>query len=840
MKVSLNFMQNLSPVKLAPHGIDEMVEKIGSQLGAVEEVIDLSTKYQGIVVAKVVSCEKHPNADKLKICLIDDGKAVKGVKRNAKGLVQVVCGAPNVEAGMLVAWLPPGVTVPATLDKEPLVLEAREIRGQMSNGMLASAHELGISEDHSGILEIDEDAKPGQAFMYVYGLNDSIIDIENKMFTHRPDCFGHLGVAREVAGITHQQFKSPDWYIKENSFTSYNDPEIKGLEVDNQIPELCPRYMAVVLSGVHVGPSPIWLQTYLSRVGVRPINNVVDMTNYMMLLTAQPLHAFDFDKVAKNGRAKIVVRKPKKGEQLTLLDGKTITPRSEAVLICNQDKPIALGGVMGGKDTEVDENTSRIIIECANFDLYNIRRTAMEHGIFTEAVTRFNKGQSPLQCPPVLYKAVQMVQELCSHAQPIGKVVDAHKTLHFSEPVKVSAQFINERLGLELSANEMAKLLKNVEFQVRIASEKLTIVPPFWRTDIHIPEDVVEEVGRLYGYDKLPLTLPKRDLKPAHIDPLLAFKSRLRDILSDAGANEILTYTFVNGDLLKKVGQDTNNAFKLANALSPNLHYYRLSLLPSLLEKVHPNLKAGHEQFALYEINQTHGKDLVAKDGLPIEEYRLGLVFAADDKTAKTQFEGAPFFQARRYVSHVLDSLGIYAVFETSENHRLQGQISKDTFAPFDKARTAIVKTADGRFLGEIGEFRTEVKQSLKLPSFVAGFELDVEALFKAQNSGSPYVPLPRYPSLSQDLTLKVPSKHTYQEVYDLLTASIQKLNSADTYSELLPLDIYQPPKDTAHRHFTFRLSIANYERTLTDKEVNDLLQKVADIAKEQLQATRL
>lgn len=840
MKVSLNFMQYYSPMKLASKGVDQLVDAIGSQLGAVEEVIDLGKKYQGIVVAKVVSCDKHPNADKLKVCLIDDGKAVKGVKRNTKGLVQVVCGASNVTAGMLVAWLPPGVTVPATLDKEPLVLEAREIRGQMSNGMLASAHELGISDDHEGILGIDEDAKPGQAFMYVYGLNDHIIDIENKMFTHRPDCFGHLGVAREVAGITHQQFKSPDWYVKENSFTSYDDPDIKGLEVDNQIPDLCPRYMAVVMSGVHVGPSPVWLQTYLSRVGVRPINNVVDMTNYMMLLTAQPLHAFDFDKVAKSGKAKIAVRKPKKDEKLTLLDGKTITPRADAVLICNQDKPIALGGVMGGKDTEVDENTSSVIIECANFDLYNIRRTAMEHGIFTEAVTRFNKGQSPLQCPPVLYKAIQMVQELCSHAQPIGKVVDAHKTLHFPEAVKVSASFINERLGLELSTAEMAKLLKNVEFDAKTSGEKLTVVPPFWRTDIAIPEDIVEEVGRLYGYDHLPLKLPQRDLTPAEVEARLAFKSKLRDILSDAGANELLTYSFVHGDLLKKVGQHPQNAFELSNAISPGLQYYRLSLVPSLLEKVHPNIKAGYDQFALYEINQTHSKDLVAKDGLPIEEYRLGFVFAADDKAAQASHAGAAYYQARQYLDHLLSQLGIKAMFSHGIAHEPKSQIGKDSFAAFNPDRSAVVKTADGRLIGEIGEFRPEVKRNLKLPQFVAGFELDVEALFKAQNVDSRYTALPRFPSLTQDITLRVPTKHTYQDVHDFLESAIQKLSPPNSLSELKALDIYQPANDLAHRHLTFRLQIANYERTLTDAEVNSLLEQVAELAKKQLQTARL
>ncbi len=858
MKVSLNWVKEFTKVDLP---IDQLVDKIGAQLGAVEQVEDLGKKYQGIVVAKVISCEKHPDADKLSVCLIDDGGAVKGVNRDDKGYVQIVCGAPNVKPTLLVAWIPPGVVVPSSHNKEPLTLEARDIRGVVSNGMLASAHELGISDDHNGILELDElevsslqspvsslqspvsslkKGKPGDDFARTYKLDDYIIDIENKMFTHRPDCFGQLGVAREVAGIMHQQFTSPEWYGKQKSFVATTDAAVKGFSVDNQVPELCPRYMGVVVSGITVGPSPVWLQSYLTRVGVRPINNIVDITNYMMMLSGQPLHAFDFDKVAVDGKATIVVRKPQAGETMTLLDGKTITPRLDAVLICDQDKPIALGGVMGGNNSEIDLGTTRIIIECANFDMYNIRRTAMEHGLFTDAVTRFTKGQSPLQCPPVLYKTVQMIQELCPDAKTVGLPVDAHSKLPTSQPVIVSAQFVNERLGGQLSSQEMAKLLQNVEFDVETKDDALTITPPFWRTDIHIPEDIVEEVGRLYGYDHLPLELPKRRIEPITEDTLLAIKHRVRDILSRAGANELLTYSFVHGDLLDKVGQDKANAFQIANALSPDLQYYRLSLIPSLLDKVHANIKAGFDEFALFEINPVHSKDLVSKDDkLPIEDQRVALVFAAGDKTAKANYSGAPYYQAKQYLTALLKQLGITKLeFQPATTYEPKLEISKAAIAPFEKTRTSLVKTKDGQFIAELGEFRPAVRKSLKLPSFVAGFELDVMQLMKLWDKEPGYVPLPRFPKVEQDITLRVPADVAYGQIYDGLHQALDI--SAKTTWHLSQVDIYQPDNDKTYKHFSFRFTIASYERTLTAEEVNVMLDKAAASVGATLKAERI
>ncbi len=839
MKISVNWVREFTNVKLP---VDELVKKIGAQLGEVEEVINLGERYDGVTVAKVISCEKHPNADKLNVCKIDDGGANKKVKRDSKGLVQVVCGAPNVRAGITVAWIPPGAIVPSTYDKEQFKLDVRPLRGVDSNGMLASGKELGINEDHDGILILDKPTKPGTPLAKVYDLDDYIIDVENKMFTHRPDCFGILGLAREIAGIQNVKFESPDWYSQPLDVLKQGDTRLK-LEVKNDIPKLVPRFMAVPMSGVKITKSPIAMQSYLSRVGIKPINNVVDITNFVMMLTAQPLHAYDYDKVAaqdKADSATIVIRKPKKSEKLTLLGGKQIEPRADAMMIATNTQLIGVGGVMGGADTEVDDNTTNIILECANFDMYSIRKTSMANGLFTDAVTRFNKGQSPLQNDIVLAYAAGMMQKHAS-AEVAGKIIDTSPdhAKNYWPPVSVTTQFINDRLGLTLSTEEIAKLLVNVEFHVKHTQDKLEVAAPFWRTDIEIPEDIVEEVGRLYGYDHLPLVLPKRDLTPAKQNEFQQIKRKIRNVLSSAGANELLTYSFVHGDLMKKVGQDPENAFKLSNALSPDLQYYRMSLLPSLLEKVHANVKAGHSEFALFEMNPVHAKGFDGDDKLPKEDQRLAFVFVADEKVSKTK-EGAPYYQAKKYLEHLISELGFASSFETAEKHNPKAAISQAAIAPFEKKRTAIVKSKSGEFLGEIGEIRAEARKNLKLPMYVAGFEIDIEQLLKCGKNRD-YKPLSRFPSTEQDISFKVSVDVSYAQLTSCVAQELVAAQEEQGYeTKLVPVDIYQDSKDVTHKHITLRITLTHDDRTLTTEEVNKLLDKIATQAKSKLKATRL
>jgi phenylalanyl-tRNA synthetase beta chain len=854
VKASVNWIRNLNSLYKAsadpmPSGIEDLTEKIGAQLGAVEEVIDLGKKYEGIVIVKVVSCDKHPNADKLSLCFVDDGGVTKNIERNQQGLIQVVCGAPNVKAGMLAAWIPPGATVPATFDIDPFVLDAREIRGKVSNGMLASPKELALGDSHEGLLVIDGDVKPGTSFAEAYKLNDYIIDIENKMFTHRPDLFGQLGIARELAGIQGHAYKSPDWYKVDAPIPSSAAQNGLKTEVKNDVPELVPRFCILPIKDVKVGPSPVWLQTQLSAVGLRPINNIVDLTNYYMLLTAQPLHAYDYDKVKAQDEgadfATLNVRMSQKGEKLTLLGGKAITLQEGAFIVATKTKPIGLGGVMGGADTEVDENTKNIILEVGSWDMNTIRRMSMTYGLFTDAATRFTKGQSPLQNRAVIAKMASDVLRLAG-GRVSGELIDINhvpaeatesKSLH--SPVTVTTEFVNERLGLNLNSDEIRRILENVEFKVVPTGAQLKITAPFWRTDIEIPEDITEEVGRLYGYDKLPLELPKRDLTPAEVNKTLVFKSRLREILAKAGANEVLTYSFVHGNLLDKVGQDKSLAYKISNALSPDLQYYRLSLTPSLLEKVHPNIKAGFKRFAIYEINKTHNKKYKEKDepNLPKEFQELALVFAATDKEGG--ISGATYYQARKIADFMARELGTEFFYEP-----LETESGSEFFVtkPFDPARTAKVSDKEtGQPIGFIGEYKPDVAKKLKLPNLAAGFELDIELLQNISKPYRSYEPLNRFPSIDQDFTLRSEAKISYAKLTQFLEKQLQSATKEHGYThELLPLDIFQKENDVDHKQTTWRIVLAHPEKTLTTEETNKLLDKIAVEAKKELNAERI
>lgn len=850
MKVSLNWAQQYSNVDLQKIGTEKLLEKIGAQVGAIEEVKEWGPRYEGIVVIRIVDCQPHPDADKLQLCTIDDGGVTKHVARDKNGHVQLVCGGVNARKGLLTAWIPPGATVPATLDKDPLVLEVRHIRGVPSPGMLATAHELGLSDDHSKLLEIDPAevgdklARPGTAFKKLYNLDDTVVDIENKMFTHRPDLFGILGVARELAGIQQLTFKSPNWYSSEPRFQTQSGLPFK-VKVDN--PKVVPRFMAVAIDNVTIGPSPVWMQAGLTRVGIRPINNVVDATNFVMQLTGQPMHAFDYHKLKERSKSGVTIgtRFAKDGEALTLLGGKKLKLTSDDIVLTTDSQAVDLAGIMGGAETEVDEKTQAILLTVTNFDMYAVRRASMRHGIFTDAATRNTKHQSPLQNDRVLAYALELLTQVTG-GQQASKVEDVHRRLIKPAAVNIDKDFINDRLGTTLSLKDIATMLENVEFNILSVpadKKRLHVQSPFWRTDIEIPEDIVEEVGRLHGYDQLPLELPKRSVRPIGRNEFLDFKDRLRQLLSAAGANEVLTYSFVHGNLLERVGQQPKQAFQLSNALSPELQYYRLSLLPSLLEKVHPNLKSDrirgeNNEFALFEINPVHAKDLVDDDGLPVEDQRLALVFAADDKTYQRKYAGAPYFVVQHYANELLTKLGIATVFDPAKDHHPTQTISQAAIAPFDKQRSAIIKTTGGEFIGEIGELNQDTRRNLKLPVGTAGFELDVRQLMKLSLGASVYRPMSRFPKVMQDMTLSLPSSKSYGEAMQYLEARVTELKPEDTSAVLGLPRIYQASKQ--QWHLTLRLWISHFGRTMKTEEVSTLLDAVAQMAQTDLGAERV
>ena len=772
MKISLNWLKKYVNINVPD---DELVRLIGARLVEVEGVIDETHKYDRIYIVRVEKAEKIPDTH-LVLCKINVGKAeALRVEKDADGLVQVVCGAPNVREGMLAVWIAPGAVVPASVNEDaPFVIGKRKMLSRYeSNGMLAGADELDFDDKHETIAEIDpEVAQPGDALADIFGLSDKILEIENKSLTHRPDCFGIIGFAREVAGILGEKFEYEN--VGENLKVD-NSVEIK-IEDDN----ICPRYSAVVLEkhGELKQKYLTWQDTILAKSGMRPVDPIVDATNYLMLLTGQPLHAFDYDKfvaVGGIGEPKIVVRLAKNGEKLTLLDDKEVELNENDIVITSNNVPVALAGAMGGKSTEIDENTRNILIESATFSLYNLRKTQMAHGIFSEAITRFTKGQPPYQTLQVAGECVGMLAD----GFKVSAVADNYKKPEKENIVRVSVDDINGLLGTEYPYETIENVLRNVGFEVscdcgkdgKCECEKINVKAPAWRTDVHIKEDMIEEVGRLLGYDNIKPTLPLHGT--AEPNKMWNLKKQIRDVMRRLGANELLTYSFVSGKLLEKAGQDPKNSYKIVNSISPELQYVRQSIVPSLLEKAYVNQKIPFDRFALFEMNKVYQKEWgMDVENVPVEKMQMGMVLAERKNT------GTAYYKAKKYAEELLKELNISVKFLQAKNVAAMTR-------PFEPKRTADIVTEDGEIIGVVGEFRNSVRQSFKLAEYLAGFELDLDVVL-ARASQKKEIYLGEIEK--RDLTVK--TSGTYAE----LVAEIEKVLAGNSVTaEITPLAIYQP-----------------------------------------------
>lgn len=763
MRISLNWIKKYVSV---PESVSDeaLIRLIGARLVEVEGVIDETHKYDNIYIVRVESCEKIPETH-LTLCQINCGESES---------VQVVCGAPNVRAGMFAVWIAPGAIVPASVHEDaPFVIGKRKMQGYESNGMLAGADELDFGDDHSGIVEIGPGtAKPGDLLADAFELKDKILEIENKSLTHRPDCFGVIGFAREVAGILGVNFANPVLSSAGLKFlnTSYAKSDIVISIADSDI---CQRYSAIAMEK-HGEVEKKYLSSVdviLSKSGMRPVEPIVDATNYLMLLTGQPLHAFDYDKfitVGKTGELEIKVRLARRGEKLVLLDDSEIELNENDIVICSGDTPVALAGAMGGKSTMIDEGTRNIIIESATFSLYNLRKTQMAHGIFSEAITRFTKGQSPYQtmvvaeaCAEMLADGFRVVKNGDSYPKPIVK-----------NQVVVSVDDINGLLGSEYSKELIMTTLQNVGFKVKEKKSLLEVEVPEWRTDIHIKEDIIEEVGRLLGYDNIEPTLPLHGT--AQKNEMLELRRRIRSLMLRLGANEVLTYSFVSGKLLERVGQDLSNSYKIINSISPDLQYVKQSLIPSLLEKTYLNEKLPVEKFAIYEMNKVYQKAWgMDNEDVPAEKMHLGCVIAERKNTTETAF-----YKAKKYVAKLLDELNVVVDYLPMED------LDSAEAKPFEKKRTAEI-WLNGTCIGRVGEFRNSVKSDFKLASFVAGFEIDLGEILKFA-SHKRRIDLVKYEK--RDLTVT-----TKEETYGELICRIQDVLDKNGAKALItPRVIYQ------------------------------------------------
>jgi len=838
VKIPLKTVQKYTEIKLSQ---EELIERIEQTLGDVEEIEDLGKKYKGILVAQIKEVSPHPEADKLAIYKIDIG---------ASELVQVVAGDKTLQPGDKVAYFPVDTLIPfnAHPEKHGNIVEKAKLRGVESEGMMASARELDISADHEKVLRLDDElgrnAKPGDLFAEVYGLNDVIIDLENKAMTNRPECFGLIGLSREISAIQGLKFNTPEWfdygYNGDLDSTAFKNASTANksinLIVENEVPDYVRRYVAVAMGNVTLKSSPVWLQIELMKVGIRPINNVVDITNYLMMMTGQPIHAFDMDKLVsrdtnvKQGEVKIVTRLSKKGERIVAIDGKSVELDGEIVVIADSNSPVAIAGVMGGLDTEIDENTKNVIIEVANFEMCNIRRTANKTGIFSEAFTRFSKNQDPQMCLPVMSKAIEMMTELAD-APAISQTVDNYPRPRSVRNLEVSVEGIRKNLGFEIPVDEITKIFTNVELDYKQDGDKLSLRIPTYRQDLNIPEDVYEEVSRIYGFGKIPLNLPPRSTKPIKRNMLLDLQDNIRENLAASGAYELITYNFVGKDLLEKCNQDVSQAFHIKNAVSPELAYMRMNLTPSLLEKVVLNHEQGYDELAFFEINKSHIKNVIDNENLPFEFRTTAFVFSASDKVSK-KYDGAPYYMAKKYVDELLKSLRCKNVrYEVPEGSKMKEYPVwlRNALFFYAKGQLAIVTYQfEGKkyYLGVVGSICPNIRSRMKLPKYIAGFELDIYELQKITDLEVSYIEPSNYPKAIQDLCFVVDKDVPYIAVEDAIKSELNEHD--DMVFEIEPIDIYESKVSIEKsldgqntKQVTVRLYLQDRTKVLSDKDVD-------------------
>ena len=817
MLISLNELKKLVDIKISD---DELVRLIGSRLVEVEGVSDWSKKYKNIFIVKVLSADLIEGTH-LHLCKIDAGKTLNAsIDPDHDGFIQVVCGAPNVRKDMFAIWIAPGAIVPETYaTPEPFEISARKLRGFMSFGMLAAADELALGSDHNGILELnpnDPKIAPGASFAEVFELNDKILEIENKSLTHRPDCFGLIGFAREVAGILGQPFVMPSG---KDLIHHLNIQEPK-LSIKISDYSLCPHYEALLFDLSSLPQKSPYLTSsdlFLIKSGMRPVSPIVDATNLIMLKTGQPLHAFDYDKflsVGGTNEANISVRLARNEEKLTLLDGKTISLNETDIVICSNDTPVALAGARGGQSTELDASTKTVLVEIASFSLYNLRKTQMSHGLFSEAITRFTKGRPATDLLSATADTIQFFTKNFG-AKFLGLKTVSDPSLKndrdkFILPtITISAQEINSLLGSNYSPELIKSTLENVGFSVILSadetSETFTVTAPVWRADIHIKEDLIEEVGRLLGYDNLPLSYPLRPFVCASVEPLFTLKSKIRNLLSDRlGLNEVLTYSFVSKRLQSSALEDVADSYKIINSLSPELECFRQTIVPSLLDKIRENEKAGHKDFTLYELNQVTKKSLgLTDEHVPVMETHLGLAGQGS------------FYDVKATVTELLSRLGYAFSFTPLET---------STF--LEPSRSLTILGENGVVLGSFGEIKLSVLKSFKLSAPVFALELNLSALVALPASIKKGIKLPKFPFVSRDLTVRVPVSLAFADVENILKTSLDSENNL--LYRLTPTSIYTKP-GLETKNLSFHLSLTNTDKTFTSAEISAIIEKITN-----------
>ncbi|WP_274363427.1 phenylalanine--tRNA ligase subunit beta [Paenibacillus thermotolerans] len=803
MKVSYKWLSEYVDVgNVSGKELAELLTRGGVEVDGVES---RNKGVDKVVVGYVVSREKHPDADKLNVCQVDVGTGE---------LLQIVCGAKNVDAGQKVPVALVGASLPGDVH-----IKRAKLRGVESQGMICSARELGLNdkllpkEIQEGILVLPENAELGADILQVLGIDDEVLELD--LTPNRSDCLSMIGVAYEVGALIGCSVTLPD-AAKGLTVTDKTASDLTRIEIEAK--EDCSYFGARMIEHVQIGPSPLWIQNRLMAAGIRPINNVVDITNFVMLEYGQPLHAYDADTLAGGGK-QIVVRLAREGEKLETLDGNVRDLQPHMLLITDGEQPVGLAGVMGGAKTEVSSSTTRILLESARFSGLTVRRTSRELGLRSEASLRFEKEVNPEAVVPALDRATALI---CRYAGGLAAEGRAEASVGKQEPRKITITLsrINEYLGTELSSLEVKAILARLAFGLEGSGETITVTVPTRRGDIARDVDLIEEIARLYGYDNIPTTLIVGNTTPGSLTRRQKLAREVRKVLSQSGLHEAVTYSLTTPERLKELPGLFGNraAVRLAMPMSEERSVLRACLLPNLAESAVHNRNRNVEDVALFEIGSVFISDEEKLTTLPEERVTVAALMtgAVSDPHWSGKSRTVDFYDLKGILEKLLLRLGIgQPVFEQAAPAGFHPGRTAEVFAASEHARVK---------LGRIGQLHPELQKLWELDDTYV-FELDFAALVEAANEAGTYDPLPRFPASARDIAVVVDSGVPAGALMDTIRSS-----AGDYLESVRVFDVYTGERlGAGKKSVAISLVYRHADRTLTDDEVAEAHGRVTE-----------
>ena len=779
MKYSYNWLKELTETKLSAQKI---VDAITMHSFEVEEVSEVGSDLEGVVVGEILEIKKHSNADKLQLTKINIGKQV----------LDIVCGAHNISVGDKVPVALVGTKLPNGIE-----IKEAEIRGEKSFGMLCAVDELGLGSDHSGIIILDKKAKVGSPAGKLLSEKDTVLEI--KILPDRAhDALSHVGLAREIAAIQGTQI--------DYDYDGLVLPSKKSKKVRVKIEDskLCERYIAAVLENVKIAPSPAWMKSRLENCGIRSINNVVDVTNFVMLELGQPLHAFDYAKIA----SEIIVRDAKKDEKITILDGSEKKLKKGDILIATQKGAIALAGVMGGLDSGVSDQTQTVVLEAATFNSAMIRKTKNRLNLLTDAAQRFEKGIDPNLAEKALVRAVELLEHIAG--AELEGVVDEYPKKKNPWSIKLEMEYVEKLLGEKIPTAAAKKILSSLGFEVKGNEKQFVVQVPTFRLDALTQEDLIEEIGRIYGYEKIQPLAPKIEISSPRKNEKRIFERNLKNIMAAQGFSEVLNYAFY-GEREMITHVDSTGHVELQSPLTPQHSHLRVSLAPNVLKNMAENLKR-EKSVQIFEIGRVFN---LSGKKLPKESTMLIGAIAIEKKNKKEtadKRQQTPFFMAKAMADDLFAQLGI-----TDQYYK-----SIDKTSQFwHESRSAEIKiTGNDEVIGHVGEVSPLVLEKFSISSRVAMFEFDSEKLREVSSSEMEYQPLRKYPVVSRDISMLVKKGMHVDQVLSVLQKS-----GGDFILDTDLFDIFDFADDSSS--FAFRILLGANDRTLTSKEIDEIMEKI-------------